>query len=76
MKEHVGNKRTPKIKVPLRTYEILVTVTDDGKDGSGGVAYLTRGQIKDMLVREGARRYAGVKVRVNAMQELPKWEEV
>jgi uncharacterized protein YacL len=55
---------------------VLVTVTDDGKDGSGGMAYLTRSQIKDMLVREGARRYAGVRVRVNAVQELPKWEEV
>ncbi len=71
MKGYIGNKRAPKI--PLRTYEVLVTVTDDGKDGAGGYAYMTRKDIKGMLT-EGARIWSGVKVRVNAIQELPPRE--
>ncbi len=71
MKSHIGNKRTKKVKIPKRTYEVLVTVTDDGSDGAGGYAYITLPQIKKMFEPTGIWAYAGVKTRVVAIQELP-----
>ncbi len=70
MNRRAGSKRTKRVKIPKRTYEVLVTVTDDGDDGAGGYAYLTKKQIKG-LVTEGARHYAGVDARAVAVQELP-----
>ncbi len=58
-----------KVKPPTVTWEVLLTVTDNGQDG-----YMTRGMLKKMLVPTGPWRWAGVRVRVNAVQELPPRE--
>lgn len=68
MSGRAGNRRTPP-KSPKVTYEALLTVTADG--------YTTIKMIKEMLAQAiEERQYAGVKVRVNAVQELPPREEV
>lgn len=69
MKVCIGNKRAPKPKKV--TWEVMLTVTDNGKDG-----YMTLSMLKKMLVPTGPWCYSGVKVRINAVQELPEREEV
>lgn len=71
MSGRVGNRRAPR---PAKvTYEVLLTVTDDGTDG-----YMTTKMIKEMLATTNkVWQYAGVKVRVGGiMMKLPPREEV